>query len=340
MDQIVKPSDIRDELIHYAKYGGAKRFYLGHKLIDNFYGIREASRTDWTGYPGSGKTELMLEALWNCANYYDHKHLICMPDAGSVSEIAAKLFHKVTGKRLERYYWTSEGRQEADNLATTKEIDRYLPEILHYFKILRNGSHYTPSQYWEYAEKHKEKLDIFSAVIDSFNHMTQDLDGLREDKWLAKTLQTGNDIVERSGLHFHTIIHPKSVRKVDGKIQPPSYHEMKGGSEWGNYAKSVIVVHWEKGSPKTEIHFDKIKGANIGIKGMCMLNYDIKAGKYYEAEIRDNVYIKNFAAPQGKEQPELKKMDAVQPNMDFYEVDKGDTLDFSKPHELDDDLPF
>jgi hypothetical protein len=308
---IVEANDVRDELVHYIKTGGKQRFYLGHTELDKHYGIREASRTDWTGYPGSGKTELLIECLWNCSNYYDHKHLINMPDAGSKLEVIAKLFHKITGKHLERYFWTKDGRQEADSVANEKDIDRHLPEILHFFKIFDSKGLVTPSQFWQYAVDNKKKLGIFSAAIDSWNYMHQDLEGLREDKWLAKTLQFGNDLVEESGLHFHTVIHPKSARIKDGKLQPPTYHEMKGGSEWGNYAKSVIVVHWEKGAVESEIHIEKAKGANVGIKGMVLMAYDIKKGRYFRQEILNNVWIKHYAAPNGEVNTNQTKMDAI-----------------------------
>lgn len=319
--ELVEPSDVREELKQYIKTGGRPRYYVGHKSLDKHYGVREGSRTDWSGYPASGKTELMIETLWNCSQYYDHKHLINMPDAGSHTEIIAKLFHKVTGKRMEKYYWTEEGRQETDNLATVQELDRHLPEILHYFKILKSEKPMSPSEFWLQAEKMQTEEKIFSAVIDSWNHMFHDTEGEREDKWLAKTLQLGNDIVERSGLHFHTIIHPRSAKMKDGKLQPPTYHELKGGSEWGNYAKSVIIVHREKHEKHSEIHIEKAKGANIGIKGMITLHFDIRTGKYYEAEIQNNQLIRHYAQKEGHEQIEVKPT-AIQPQKSFYEVDK------------------
>lgn len=327
---ILKPADIRNEVMHYFRTGGRPRYFVGHGCLDKFYGIREGSRTDWTGYPGSGKTELMIECLWNTSNYHNHKHLIHMPDAGSRVEVISKLFHKVTGKRMEKYYWTKDGRQETDPgfLATEQEIDRNLPEILHFFQVYEPGKKLvTPELFWNYAVDNQKKLGIFSAVIDSWNYMHHDLQGEREDKWLAKTLQLGNDLVEESGLHFHTIIHPRSAKLKDGKLQPPTYHEMKGGSEWGNYAKTVIVVHWPTGQLETEVHIEKAKGANIGIKGMCLMGYDIGKGKYYTQEIINNVLIKNYAAPEGEQQQVSTKLDAIE-RVNFYEPEKDDDLPF------------
>lgn len=321
-NELVKISDVREDLLRYMKTGGHKRYYLGHSLLDKHYGVREASRTDWSGYPASGKTELLIECLWNCSNYYDHKHLIYMPDAGSVNEVVAKLFFKITGKRLERFYWDQTGRKESNNVATEAELDRHLPEILHYFKILNVQQPITPTEFWLYAEKHKEELGIFDAVIDSWNYMKHDLGDLREDKWLAKTLQTGNDIVERSGLHFHTIIHPRSARLKDGKLMPPTYHELKGGSEWGNYAKGVIIVHRDKDSNATEVHIEKAKGTNVGIQGMITMQYDIQRGRYFTYSLQHGAGVKSYAAPENETNTEV--LQSSQSSLGFGNITNGD----------------
>ena len=333
MSELVKISDVRDELMTYLKTGGKKRFYCGHEKIDKLYGVREGSRTDWSGYPGSGKTELLFEILWNTSQYYDHKHLIHMPDAGSHAEVVAKIFHKVTGKRLERFYWTKEGKQENQNLPTPQELDRYLPEIIHYFKIYKPSKVPTPKEFWDYAEKNKDELEIFSAVIDSWNYMKHNEDGEREDIYLAKILQYGNDLVERSNLHLHTVIHPRSgaIKMKDGNIMPPTTHEMKGGSEWGNYGKNVIIVHRPKDQTHSEIHVNKVKGANIGIAGMDVLWYDIKNGKYFDTVIENGTLIKKYASKELEQNIEIVPT-AIQPNIDFSEPKSS----YVKP----DDCPF
>jgi len=308
---LITPSEIREEVLNYFNTGGGKRYYLGLKDFDKNYGIREGSRTDWTGYPASGKTELCLELLWNCSNYYDHKHLVYMPDAGSIAETIAKLFHKITGKRMEKYYFDKDGKHEVFNRATTQEIDRHLPEILHYFKIYKPHPKelVTPAKIWNYAEQNQHELGIFGVIVDSWNNLYHDVEGMREDKWLAKSLQHGNTIVERTGLHFHTIVHPKTVKLKDGKVIMPTFHEIKGGSEWGNYGKSIITVHRDRNVDFTDISFEKVKGANIGVRGMTTLHYDVQAARYYEIS-NENGGQRRYAE---KEPTQMK----LQPNKEF-----------------------
>ena len=287
---VIKLQEIREEVIDLYKNGGGNVFYCGFKRLAPHYNVKEGSCTDWTGYPGSGKTELLFEVLKNCSEFYDHKHLIHMPDAGSNAEVVAKLLHKVSGKQFNEHYYDSDGKQQKiENRISLSEVDKYLPQVLHYFHIFNPKSanrskQVTPTEFWQYAVDNKNKLGLFSAVIDSWNYMKHDTEGFtREDKWLEATLSNRNELAESSGLHFHTIIHPKTAKKdKDGRVIIPDMHQLKGGSEWGNNAKSVIIVHRELGSYTSDIKVDKAKPSIVGIKGTTSLNYDIKQGKYFE----------------------------------------------------------
>jgi hypothetical protein len=298
MSEIITEEMIRDRMSEFYDTGGGETFYVGFNGLARHYSIKEGGVTDWTGFPGSGKTELLLETLKNCSEWYGHKHLIYMPDAGTDEEVIAKLIHKFTGKQFEEYYFDDNGeRKLVKNRITEAEMFKWLPQILEMFKIysppkvkavkgkkVTRSKTLTPSQFWEYAVENKEKLGIFSAVIDSWNYMKHDTEGFgREDKWLEDTLSYRNELAEGNNLHFHTIIHPKAPRKdKTGKIIFPDMHDLKGGSEWGNNGKSIIIVHREVNSPITSVKIDKAKPRVIGVKGIACLKYDVKSGRFYE----------------------------------------------------------
>ena len=126
--------------------------------------------------------------------------------------------------------------------------------------------------------------------------MKHDVGLLRYDQWMEDTLSFRNELAERNNLHFHTIIHPKSGKKVEGKTQMPDMHDLKGGSEWANNGKSIIIVHREFGSTITDIKINKAKPRIVGTEGIVSLQYDIKQGAFYEF-IDGN---KKFAEPQVK----------------------------------------
>lgn len=292
MGDILKEKDIIEPLLDLYHNGGGKTFYLGFNSLSPYYSIKEGGCTDWVGYPTSGKTELLLECLKNTAEWYGHKHLIYMPDAGSNEEVIGKLIHKMTGKQFDEFYYNSSGEKILiSNRVSKKEIVDILPRIIESFKIYlpkdkkgMRSKAVTPREFWQFASDNKKELGLFSAVIDSWNYMRQDMDGFsREDKWLEDVLSFRNELAESSKLHFHTIIHPKSAKKnKEGKIIMPDYHEMKGGSEWGNNGKSIIIVHREFGSTTAEIKVDKAKPKVVGTRGVTSLEYDIDRGSYFE----------------------------------------------------------
>lgn len=285
---IIKEIEIKERLRDYYHTGGGTTFHLGWSGLGGLYSIKEGGCTDWSGLPGSGKTEVLLDSLKFCSRHYKHKHLIHMPDAGTVEEVIAKLIHKMSGKQFEEFYIDQEGNKILiENRVTEQEVEKYLPIVLEYFKILdpkknNNSKAVTPKEFWQFSVDNKKELGIFSAVIDSWNYMKHDVGVLRYDQWLEETLSFRNELAERNALHFHTIIHPKSGSKVEGKTQMPDMHDLKGGSEWANNGKSIIIVHREFGSMITDIKINKAKPRIVGVQGLTSLQYDLKVGAFYE----------------------------------------------------------
>jgi hypothetical protein len=335
MGLIITEAEIKDKMHDFYQSGGGDTFYVGFNALAKHYSIKEGGVTDWTGLPGSGKTELLLEMLVNCSSWYDHKHLIYMPDAGTVEEVMAKLIHKFTGKQLEEFYYDGKGEKvEIKNRIKEGDLFKHIPEVLKYFRIYnpegknnKKGNRskaVSPNEFWEYAVENKKKLGIFSAVIDSWNYMRHDTTGFdREDKWLEETLSYRNELAERNGLHLHTIIHPRTSQKdKTGKVLMPDMHSLKGGSEWANNGKTIIICHRKFGSPITDIKIDKAKPRIVGVQGMACLKYDPRGGRFYE-NIKDHK-LKRFYA---HKEPLISEEELSGVEDDFSHLEDGPTND-------------
>jgi len=286
---IYEEEELRNALLEHHETGGGRVYYVGFNAMSKYYSMKEGGVTDWTGNPGSGKTELLLECLKNVSKWHDKKHLIHMPDAGSPAEVVGKIMHKMTGKQFEEFYYDKDGRKiKIQNRLKPDEIFRLLPDVLKSFHIFKpqggkSSKAITPREFWDYAAKNKNKLNIFSAVIDSWNYMKHDIGNQRPDQWLESELSYRNELAEKTGIHFHTIIHPKSEKRdKNGKKIMPDMHSLKGGSEWANNAKTVIVTHREFESGITDIKIDKAKPRVVGVQGICSLRFDLSKGAFYE----------------------------------------------------------
>jgi len=314
---IVTPADINNKVVEYAKQGALKGKYLGFPNINEHYTMSLPGVTDWTGFPQSGKTQVLMEFLINTSKFFGWKHLLYFPDVGNDVEIVSDLLHKITGKTFDNRY---------KNHISDFEIASELPWLLEHFKILTKKdlkAKLTPYQFWDLAVELKAKEGLHTASIDAWKDMKHNVhDFGRDDKYLEDVLSYRNAIAEQHTLHLHTIIHPlKTDKDAAGNRKPPTPYDMKGGTEWYNNAKCSITVHRPSGETSlVELYFNKIKPRSIGKVGVDTLNFDIFSFRYYF----DNQGEKVFAAKEYYK-PEQQKVAEIP-----FETAEGE----------DDDLPF
>lgn len=283
--KIINLDDISDRLTEYHKFGAKAGVYLGFNSIKDFYSMRQDSVTDWTGYPQSGKTELMLECLYNTSVFYGWKHLLCVPDIGDAIEVMAILIHKHTGKTFDKKY---------PNYIDIKEAFKGANWLLNHFYILEKSDsqgNISPVEFWEYAVSVKEELGINTAVIDSWKDMRHDYSkyGGTYAQYLSNVLPIRNHLSEKHNIHFHTVIHPKTPRRdKNGVLIHPQTDDMEGGAQWNNSGKTIISVHRQTFDTKVaDVQMLKVKPKVIGKRGFFCINFDPAVNRYYDIDPTD-----------------------------------------------------
>lgn len=262
--------ELQDQVMHYFNTD-VDLISTCHEPIDEFYKILLGNCTDITGYPYSGKTLLLVDILFNLSKDKGWRHLLHLPDSGKPAEVIANLIHKYTGKSFNK---------EHSNAIQEHEILKCMGWIQDHFKIYKQGKQRpTPIEFWEYANT----LDVQTACIDSWNYMRHESSGT---DYLASVLSQRNELAEKSGKHYFTVIHPKNPTAMDyddnRKLKAPDVFNMMGGSEWNNNGKNIIVVHKEtKESLNFDIYFRKIKPRIVGKTGVVTLQYDIQKQRFY-----------------------------------------------------------
>ena len=235
--KVTEAKDILHKIYKHRDNYNNKGKYLGWKGMDEFYSMQLGNCTDWTGFPMSGKTQVLMECLLNTSKFYGWKHLVYFPDVGSNVEIVADLIHKLTGKSFNPL---------DNNVIKDKEITNSLDWIFEHFKILTKydvKAKLTPFEFYDYAVELKQKHGLETASIDSWkdlSHPYNEYGGYAQ--YLEVVLPYRNQIAEDNNLHLHTIIHPKLTEKINGKRNVPSPYDLKGGSEWFNSGKCMITV--------------------------------------------------------------------------------------------------
>jgi hypothetical protein len=309
--KITEHSDVYKELLHYRENYNERGKYLGFEALDNFYTMQLGNVTDWTGFPMSGKTQVLMELLLNTSKFYGWKHLLYFPDVGNRTEIVADLMHKLTGKTFNPKY---------DNHIDEVTIQKELNWLLYHFKILTKvdiKAKLTPFEFWDMAVEIKKKEGLHTACIDSWKDMSHEYSKYGNyATYLEVVLPYRNQIAEDNDLHLHTVIHPKLTEKENGIRKAPSPYDLKGGSEWFNSGKCMITVHREsKEDNEVQIIFGKIKPRSIGSIGEARLKFDLKRFVYFDDVDGQRVY----AAAKGKEKPEYEPKQEIKANLDFLD---------------------
>lgn len=299
------------------------------------YSMQLGNCTDWTGYPMSGKTQVLMELLLNTSMYYGWKHLVYFPDVGSNVEIIADLIHKKTGKGFNPL---------KENVIGDTELAQELEWITHHFKVLTKKevkAKLTPFQFWDLAVEMKHEEGLHTASIDAWkdlSHPYKEYGGYAQ--YLEIALPYRNQIAEDNNLHLHTIIHPKLTEKENGKRKAPVPYDLKGGSEWFNSGKSMITIHRpDLDGNMAQINFNKIKPRAIGKIGSIELNFDLDKFVYYEQNNPSpNIYTKDYASEKDEVKQENYKAKPLTPDREFAKPLGEDSFQYS--HDEDSETPF
>ena len=78
--KISRAGEVTEKMVDYQKRGALQGVYLGFPNVHKHYSMSIPGVTDWTGFPRSGKTELVTEFLMNTSLFYGWKHSL-LPSA-------------------------------------------------------------------------------------------------------------------------------------------------------------------------------------------------------------------------------------------------------------------
>lgn len=337
---IVGGQEARESIQNLREKGSLQGVYLGFPEFHEKYRMALGVSTEWTGAPGSGKSEYLLECLLNTSLFHGWKHLLYVPDIGRKEIVLSKILQKLTGKTFD----TKD--KGTDRYITEEEIERHIDWVLHHFKIVFRKSKQkkiTPYQFWDWAVELKQKEGLHTATIDSWKdlkrYVGRDGDPIpRDDLYLEDVLEYRNAILEEHDLHFHTVIHPRPTEKdSNGVRKPPHPYDLKGGPTWFDSGKCMITVHRVDGTfNEVRIIVYKAKPETVAELGEVTMFFDKKYGRYY---------TKSHGVENGKpiEFKIFANKDYVQPiniGIASLESDRVNSDLFSSDEEEDDGMPF
>lgn len=295
--------------MEYWKNNTDTTMYAGFECMAEQYSFMMGNCTDFTGFPGSGKSELALEIMFFLSEEYGIRHALYVPDMGNYKEIRRKLLQKQTGKSL---------NQKHANYITETEILNSNQWLDYHFLILQKDDPkkpVSPKGFWDFVAEFKDDSGsgIQTGLIDSWKNLRHEYSG-REDQYLDEVLSYRNELAEASGKHFFTIAHSGKTDWVQEQKRRriPNAYDIKGGGAWFDSGKVILTVDYpDRGTNLTNLYFSKVKPDVIGKSGNVedKLRFNWQRSRYYE---RVPQYQYDFYAGEAlKKMPTMGKIEPL-----------------------------
>lgn len=280
------------DIMQYLDRNGEPGRSTGFQCLDEFYTIKDGGCTDWTGFPASGKSYLVLELLMTQAELNGKRTMLYVPDIGNYNEVWSKLMMMYSGKNFNAKF---------GNKVTESDILNAKSWINFHFLILGKKDHkksVSPIEFFEFVCDYKDEAGIVhSGMIDSWKNLSHDFFGKREDLYLDEILAQRNELSEKYLKHFHTIAHATkteidednsytdSTGKKKRKRRVPDANDIKGGGSWYANGKCIISVDFpDKTKNSLDIFISKTKPEGVGKVGAVVdkIRLDYSRHRYYE----------------------------------------------------------
>lgn len=167
----------------------------------------------------------------------------------------------------------------------------------------------------------KEKVD--GCIIDPFNQMSNDYKGAggRSDKYLETFLSDCTRFAQINSIYFLIVAHPKGGWKKDdtGNYPCPDVYDIAEGGMWNNKMDNIIIYHRAKKQTDpndctAEFHTKKIRRQKtVGKLGTLNIELSRITRRYF---FNGTDYLARIIAGV------TTKVESIQPNVNFYEVEK------------------
>ena len=273
-----------DEYIQLYEEGHMRGARTGIQLLDNLIQIVPGMLTVVTGFPSSGKSDLVDQICLNLARSEGWKTCYCSfekPPALHMAQLSQKLmdtpFFEGIGTRMSR-----------------EERDYAFEWIKDHFLFMDHAKKgpSTIDGILDVASSAVMRMGVRILVIDPYNFI--ELPSYeRETDAISRMLTTIQKWLKAHDCHCFFVAHPTKLapdRRSDKKVVVTG-HDIAGSASW--FAKADIgLTAWRHPSDiePPEAHVWKVRWSWIGAHGSCPLKFNRATGKWsdYMREVQDD----------------------------------------------------
>lgn len=268
--------------------GQAKGASTGIASLDKLIQIPTGMLTVVTGFPSSGKSDLVDQMCLNFAMRYDWKTVYCSFEKPPELHMA-QLAQKIVGKPF----------FDGPTPKMTPEERDYASQFINDHFLFMDYRKDGPSEIeaiLDIASTAVMRMGCRVLVIDPYNYLTIS-QNLRETDAISQILTKVQLWAKEHDAHVFFVAHPTKVspdRRSDRKTVVTG-HDIAGSAAW--FAKADIGLsawrHPQDEEPP-EAHIWKVRWSWLGRNGSCKLNFDKPTGRWSDYTVEDDDFDWDF----------------------------------------------
>ncbi len=251
---VVTVEDISDELDDLYKNGITKGKTTGWPHLDPYFTWVDGHFIVFNGFPGQGKTTLMLNMIIMHSILYNSRWGIYCPENYPIKNAYAICFEIFGGNTMDMV----DGRMDSD---TYKKAKKFIHD---HIEFVNNAMGYTAADLRDLSMRMIKQRGLNGFVIDPWNSLKPSKGKYNShDEEYDGELSAEQRFAANTNTYRLILAHPPTPIRDKEKVYPaPSPFEIKGGGIWFAKAYEMICIHQKyDGDNKytSEIHVQKTK---------------------------------------------------------------------------------
>lgn len=276
--KVITLDSVRSKMMNTFINGKSRGETTHFESIDPHFTWKKDSLICHTGYPGHGKTELILNLMLTKSVHASWRWALYCPENMPADELYDSLIHSYIGRSTDKTF---------GNCMTPEEYEKGAEFINRHF-ILIDPDNPTLEIILQNFEFLIGQGRIDGCLIDPWNQVLHEMDQ-REDLYLSNQLLKAKKFCKVHNIVLVISAHPTKPYIEKGNLPTPSEHTLSGGAMWNNKCDIILVVHRpnyfnDPTSKDVQLHSRKIKKQKlVGIPGVVNLSFSRATNRYYEA---------------------------------------------------------
>ena len=302
LEGVFTVSDFEESLDALFEHGMQKGVTIGHDCFDRLCSFETKRLCTVTGIPGSGKSEFIDEIAERLNMRYGWRFAYFSPENAPLAYHASKLIEKFTGKKFDKQHLT---------FGEYKLVKQHIETN---FFFISPKDDYRLDTILERAKFLVRRKGIKALVIDPYNRLEDESDGMSETKYISRQLDRLTNFAQQNDVLVILMAHPtKQTKNKDGVIEAPTLYDISGSAHFYNKTDFGIVVHRNRVENTVEVHVQKVKFRHLGEVGTALFKYNLNNGRYvpYTNGI-DPVWDNTNHIIEDRKQKEKDAMEAAQ----------------------------